>query len=215
MDNTDDSNKLASASELATLDYSNFVLLTRKKSQAHHAFKTYNLVDQTKTVSFYRSKMRSLYFDKETIDDPLMEMENNATSSNSSSVVPRLIQSNTNVSGECFLVTRIDILTNQRLSDFYDCKCNASNLMQQTNCSYNTFWTDEMSEQTTEHRSSSSDVVVKQGCADASEYACFNNGTCVDNNIDQEEGHSCNCVGSYTGSRLVNAYFFTFFNYEE
>lgn len=203
MDYPDDNN-VALASELATLDYSNFVLLTRKKNQANYIYKTYNLIEQSKTVTFYRSKLNDLYFDKESIIivEDFKENITNVTS------VPRLIPFNTNVSSECFLVTRIDILTNQRLTEFYDCKCNSSNL-KQTNCSYNIFWTDEINEQITEHRSSSTDVVVRQTCNDASEYACFNNGTCIDNDIDQANGHSCKCEGSYTGSRLVKVYSFT------
>ncbi len=210
---------LALPSKLAAIDYSNFVLLTRKRTQLENSvyftYKTYNLIDQTKTVSVYQSKINDLYFENELNNSSI---EEDLTVNDLS---PRIITPS-NSSNDCFLVTRVDVLTNQKLTDFYDCKCNSTNTPDLiTNCSYN-FWSDESTRDQIEHRSFSKDdaQVKKNGCVDASEYACFNNGTCVDSDIsfgirdNQEVDHSCICTGSYTGTRLVNRIsFFLIFCY--
>ena len=140
--------QLDSSIELTSLDYSNFVLLTRKKSQQSILYKNYTLIDQTKTVSFYKSKAHDLVFENEADHDSSM-----------SRILPPFKE---NSASECFLITRIDIVTNQKLTDFYDCKCNVS--MNQNNCTYNKFWTDEaaVNEQQSGHRSFSTDTASQR-----------------------------------------------------
>ena len=83
---------------------------------------------------------------------------------------------------KCYLITKVDAQTNRKISDFYDCDCRS----EETNvsCSYN-FWSrEENSNRAGSYddlgRVSDDEPVGARSCADSSEFACFNNGTCVD-----------------------------------
>jgi hypothetical protein len=90
----------------------------------------------------------------------------------------------------CFLVTKIDLATNQEIIDYYDCNCSSIGAANRHECSYN-FWSK------TDSKLVSAEINSNASCASAGQYACFNNGSCVDDT----NGVHCSCNGPYTGKR--------------
>ncbi len=102
----------------------------------------------------------------------------------------------------CFLVTRIDLATNQEIIDYYDCNCSSASSANRHECSYN-FWSKEEQTLLSNKRplkNPTSGVSALPSCVNSAHYACFNNGTCVDN-AGTRDRYSCLCTGPYTGKR--------------
>lgn len=97
---------------------------------------------------------------------------------------------------DCFLIQQINMQTNQAIDNSYHCKCNATGP-----CPYD-FWSNKLDsgEETTSVTQRTS-----VGCAQAGDYACFNNGTCVDNPAGGADtnslAYSCKCQSFFTGQR--------------
>ena len=98
-------------------------------------------------------------------------------------------------SKNCFLVTKIDLLTNQEIIDYYDCNCSTASGAQKLECSYN-FWSITPSPMLISTPTAAE--TTPPSCANSSAYACFNNGTCVDT---ATIGYHCLCTGPYAGKR--------------
>lgn len=88
---------------------------------------------------------------------------------------------------ECYLVSKFNVLTNEK-NDYYTCKCNQS-----SECSYN-FWSKLTDQQ---EAPKETDLELVNNC----DFACFNNGTCVDNILNQTDSYLCLCPKYFTGKR--------------
>lgn len=176
---------------------SNFKLGTRKSneksndlsSDLKYQFSYYKLIDQTKSISLHFSEINDLEFES-TCDIGKEIQKSGNVNLNSIS-----LDSNRD---NCYLVTKIDSLTNQKITDFYDCECGISD----NRCSFD-FW--KMGN-TTFRKAFTDDIKESRGCIDSNEYACFNNGSCLDiyflaatNKHNQK--FQCSCLGSYVGNR--------------
>ncbi|RNA30718.1 fibropellin-1 [Brachionus plicatilis] len=100
----------------------------------------------------------------------------------------------------CYLVTEFDVIENRNVKDTFDCQCDTV----RGDCSYN-FWLGFEQRNRITNRKELENEEEFHGCAESNEYACFNNGTCVDNyytNLDnRRESYRCLCRDSYTGKR--------------
>lgn len=151
----------------------------------------FKLIDLTKQISFYYSDLNDLEFDL-TCDNKPKSIKSKIVSLNSAS-------------DRCFQVTKIDYLTFAKIGDFYDCKCDNIENFINKKCSFN-FWTG-LNGQSRELDFNEKEE--SRGCIDASDYACFNNGTCVDHSLlgytslnkYQNNRYSCMCEESYAGNR--------------
>ena len=103
--------------------------------------------------------------------------------------------------GKCFLITKINSTTSQKINDYYDCKCNDTD--SQTSCRSYYFWSSlsgRVEEEDDEYEEQAPSPLNANTCKNAGEYACFNNGTCVDD-LDPSGDYTCLCQSFYTGKR--------------
>ena len=210
----------------------NFILVTRRpyintlnnSNSVNYAYDFYNLIDQTKSISFFQSKSNEIYFDKCSNDFGLSNSKTSSIGNNSglSRIMSTLKYDTITVSTPiskpgCYLISKYDVLMNQKLNDFYDCNCTNSN------CSY-LFWSNEDNDDRLSRFSSNSLNTIESvsSCNNTKEFACFNNGRCVDtfdqlssNNLQPEPSYKCICQSGYVGKRFVNKkiLFFKYFRY--
>ena len=101
----------------------------------------------------------------------------------------------------CYSVTEYDVGENKNLKETFDCECDSNNGLE---CSYN-FWSEKSMRINGEKVVEVEGDEEFRGCVDTNEYACFNNGTCVDNYYadltNKRESYRCLCRDSYTGKR--------------
>lgn len=181
---------------------SNFRLATRRTTNNQLVY--YSLLEQTKSISYYQSDYYSdLSFD--TTCSGGGGGGSSGVSGASSAYVykyPRLIQQ----VDKCYQVTRVDVLTSQKVEEFTECECNSTKL-----CSYKK-WTNFTKSAALKIGSiiSHDDEMESVTCSQAANYACFNNATCVDVSLSPSQAFTCKCVGSYTGDRFVLLCYFFF-----
>lgn len=161
---------------------SNLKLLTIK-SNDKNIFSTYDLIGQTKSIVMTKNGPD---FDS-TCD---LEPVNSKKDMLDFDLVPE----------NCFLVNDFDVIENKNVKSSFDCKCDAIT----SDCSYN-FWLTNENQNRIANINNLENEEEFHGCAESSEYACFNNGTCVDNyyadSTDKRESYRCLCRDSYTGKR--------------
>jgi hypothetical protein len=200
-------NELGSSSgeSISPACFSNFELITRKpnyftslngSSAIWYAYERFDLIGQTKSVSYFQSRSDDLDFEPSCAN----------TSPSDTKTKQRMLGVN-----KCYLITRVDAQTNRKISDFYDCDCRSEEA--NVSCSYN-FWSrEENSNRAGSYEdlgrvSDDDETAGARSCADSSEFACFNNGTCVDSVLPvvgvSQLPYACICPSSYTGTRFVN-----------
>lgn len=166
---------------------SNFRLATRRPLPVGFQLTHYSLIEQTKSVSFYQSDFFSdLVFDSSCAATGQAYFYKYSAG-------PRAILADSVDPNTCYTVTRVDVLTSQRVDDYLDCQCNS------TSCSFNKWSNFTM-------KSLHNDNEPVFSCKQATEYACFNNATCLDVSLNSIQPFSCQCTGSYTGDRYIIFY---------
>ncbi len=156
-----------------------------------YSYTTFSLINQTRSILLYQSDlMDTMRFEQTCGGNP------NWWRTNSKAKFIQPAQKQTlppPPMSNCFLVTKIDLATNQEIIDYYDCNCSSTANANRHECSYN-FWSKDSS---VVNKPLDNPAVVVPSCANSAHYACFNNGTCVDN----AGRYSCVCVGPYSGKR--------------
>ena len=112
----------------------------------------------------------------------------------------------------CFLITKINATSSTKIDEYYECKCNRSNL---NDCEEFKFWSTkslsnyddfeedfetDIEDSIAAEKNVSQANKLKKSCYTAGDYACFNNGTCLDDHL-SGEGYSCKCLPFFTGKR--------------
>lgn len=178
-------NKLNSPDYLLSSCISNFNVQTRKLTgNSKPELKTYGLIAQTKSI--YVTNGNDVLNHECRLKVDSFRLENDEG-------FPGYQRPK-----DCFLIQQINMQTNQAIDNSYHCKCNATGP-----CPYD-FWSNKMdSDKDTDVASVTQRTNV--GCAQAGDYACFNNGTCVDKPAESGEPnslpYSCKCQSFFTGQR--------------
>jgi hypothetical protein len=176
-----------SSNHLVSSCLTDFKLSTRKSASIGNNFEYtyYDLIDQTRSVSYFQSEFfYDLSFEESCSYQNFYKHPGRRGEA-------RLLGKEGN---GCYLVSRIDAITSQKIDDFYDCesKCSAS---ESNSCGF-AFWSSYQDRR-------EKDLVIQQptlppSCNESLEYACFNNASCVDT---PRHSFACFCLGSYTGDR--------------
>lgn len=160
---------------------SNFRLGTRKPlANSTDSYKTYSLIERT----------RFLFVSEDFISELIGKCKTHLYLEDQRDLTLRA-----NQSSNCLLINRIDVNTNRKLQNYFDCECPKGDLCE--------FWLSD-GEQRSSARSEL-DTVNEDICHMAKDYACFNNGTCISQSKTSIEpfklGFSCQCNEFYTGTR--------------
>lgn len=171
----------------------NFRLATRRPTPLGFQLAHYSLIEQTKSISIFQSD----YYSDLTFDSTCANAGSHSFF-NKFSTGPRSIGSSGG-DDSCYLVTRVDVLTSQKVDDYLDCECNS------TSCSFKK-WSN-FTKSGNSLLLGSVDFVTEQQQQQqlpvtcSQDYACFNNATCLDVSLSPTQAFTCKCVGSYTGDR--------------
>lgn len=161
---------------------SNIKLMTTKPND-RSILNYYDLIGQTKSIVM--SKVGPSF--DSTCD---LEPINSSQKSLDFDLVPE----------NCYSVIEFDVIENRNVKDAFDCDCDSV----RGDCSYN-FWSGSLNRNRIANEKEFENEEEFHGCAESNEYACFNNGTCVDNyytdSDDKRESYRCLCRDSYTGKR--------------
>lgn len=169
---------------LTSICLSSFKLATRKAtSNETSLLYHYSLIQRTKkiTVSNYNE-----------VSNQKCRYEMNKSEYEHDELPARTKSGSFVSNDDCLLIEKINIETNEKLDSSYHCKCNGSD-----SCPYS-FWSNSKAAQNTVEAKN-----IKVDCDQAGDYACFNNGTCVDSltGTNNSFGYNCECESFYTGQR--------------
>lgn len=174
---------LSPSDHLASICLSSFKIQTRKHVGNLSESYSYDLIRQTKSIYLINENVNMNHECRLKVESERFE---------SDELAPKQ-----GFSTDCFVIEQINIETNEKIDNSYHCKCNETD-----SCPYD-FWSSK-SEQKAFNRSPQK---PKVGCAQAGDYACFNNGTCIDSLIDDSntgpsiQAYSCKCPSFFTGKR--------------
>ena len=161
---------------------SNFRLGTRKPlSNSTDSYKTYSLIERT----------RFLYVSEDFVSELVGKCKADLYLEDQ-----RELSLRTNQSSNCLLINRIDVNTNRKVQNYFDCECPKGDLCD--------FWLSDGGEQRM-NIENEVETVNPDVCGVAKDYACFNNGTCINHLKTSLEpfnlGFTCQCSEFYTGNR--------------
>lgn len=189
-----ESDNVAGSTHLLNGCLSNIRLATRKPaSQNSYQLSYYNLIEQTKSISFFQSEYYSdLAFDQSCSQS----MTSGGSSSPSINTAysykygPRLISPSlsSDDKSQCFTVTKVDVLSSQKIDEYLDCECANSTLCKWSNFTAISVVNEDF-------------IPPTLTCSQSASFACFNNATCLDVSLSTSQSFTCQCVGSYTGDR--------------
>ncbi len=162
--------------------FSHFYLVTRK---INNKIRKYDLIDQVK----------SIFMIDDLVNNDLNE-KCGTTTSDSKSLFFDEQEQRSMIKKDCYLVSKFNANTNEKLNDYYVCKCNTTT---EQLCPYN-FWSKLDDNSAREQTPTEEATTALLSCAELNDYACFNNGTCIDNRT-QIDNYSCSCAKYFTGKR--------------
>ncbi|CAF0711486.1 unnamed protein product [Brachionus calyciflorus] len=175
---------------LANSCMSNFKIATRKlidEASLKYTHTYYDLTKQTKSLLISKPDKNNLDFD--------------STCEFNSDIVAKInVVEDEAIPENCYLVTEFDQNENKNIKNVIECECESS-----LECSYN-FWSEKLNKISGQKMEIGFENDEEfRGCVESNEYACFNNGTCVDNyyadSTNRRENYHCLCRDSYTGKR--------------
>jgi hypothetical protein len=214
------------------------------QAAVNYVYARYSLIEQTKSISYVdsselfdgpNSDLKCPWSSKSSSSGRIIGSPAAQAHSNSIDEKKRKLEL-------CYLITKVDTFNNKKLYDYYDCKCNMSknDILNghKSNCTYY-FWSSlndlngaavsgnsdeyvmndeqELLIELTDSESKlskSGTNDIRSTCAEAANYACFNNGTCVDanntqtHNTDSADSFYCVCPNFFTGKRYTANYLY-------